>query len=216
MILLCARRPPSLPALRSANARQSFRFGSADPSGYVGESPQAWNLRDEVALAAARREHVLILGESGTGKELVAQAVHALGARATRRFVARNAATVPSGIIDAELFGSAANYPNAGMPERPGLVGEADGSTLFLDEIGELPTELQTHLLRLLDGGDYQRLGDARRRTANLRVVAATNRPMGQLKPDPRPGSLCVCECPGSTSAGRTCSWWRGTSCARW
>jgi two-component system nitrogen regulation response regulator GlnG/two-component system response regulator HydG len=70
------------------------------------------------------------------------------------------------------------------MAERPGLVGEADGSTLFLDEIGELPIELQTHLLRLLDGGDYQRLGDARRRTADIRFVAATNRPISQLKSD--------------------------------
>ncbi len=70
------------------------------------------------------------------------------------------------------------------MPERPGLVGEAQGSTLFLDEIGELPAELQTHLLRLLDGGDYQRLGDARRRTADVRFVAATNRPVEHLKTD--------------------------------
>ena len=133
---------------------------------------------------AARREHVLVLGESGTGKELVAQAIHALGPRSGRRLVARSAATVPATLIDAELFGNAPSYPNAGMAERPGLVGEADGSTLFLDEIGELPVELQTHLLRLLDGGDYQRLGDARRRTADLRVVGATNRPTGQLKAD--------------------------------
>ena len=133
---------------------------------------------------AGRREHVLVLGESGAGKELIARALHALGPRSRARLVARNAATVPASLIDAELFGNAASYPNAGMPERPGLVGEADGSTLFLDEIGELPVELQTHLLRLLDGGEYQRLGDARRRTADLRVVAATNRPVSQLKAD--------------------------------
>jgi two-component system nitrogen regulation response regulator GlnG/two-component system response regulator HydG len=70
------------------------------------------------------------------------------------------------------------------MPERPGLVGEADGSTLFLDEIGELPRELQAHLLRFLDAGEYQRLGDAKRRTVDARVVAATNRPVSQLKAD--------------------------------
>jgi DNA-binding NtrC family response regulator len=184
LVLLCVQRPPTLPPLRATDPRLSFAFGEADSFGYVGESPEAWRLRDEVARVALRREHLLVLGESGTGKELVAQAVHALGPRAGRRFVARNAATVPSGLIDAELFGNAANYPNAGMPERPGLVGEAEGSTLFFDEIGELPVELQTHLLRLLDGGDYQRLGDARRRTADLRVVAATNRPLSQLKAD--------------------------------
>jgi two-component system nitrogen regulation response regulator GlnG/two-component system response regulator HydG len=184
LLLLCTRRPPVLPALRAKHVGSPFPFGTADAFGVVGESPEAWRLRDEVALVAPRREHLLVLGESGTGKELAAQAVHALGPRATRRFVARNAATVPAGIIDAELFGNAANYPNAGMSERTGLVGEAEGSTLFLDEIGELPTELQAHLLRLLDGGDYQRLGDPRRRTADVRVVAATNRPPAQLKPD--------------------------------
>ena len=184
LVLLCTRRPPVLPALRTADARPAFPFGEADPFGHVGESPESWRLRDEVALVAARREHVLVLGESGAGKELVARALHALGPRAGARLVARNAATVPAGIIDAELFGNAANYPNSGMHERPGLVGEADGSTLFLDEIGELPVELQTHLLRLLDGGEYQRLGDAKRRTSDLRVVAATNRPVAQLKAD--------------------------------
>src|SRR5262249_25411340 len=89
------------------------------------------------------------------------------------------------GLVDAELFGTARNYPNAGSPERPGLVGQADGSTLFLDEIGELPPPLQAHLLRLLDhGGEYQRLGEPQSRTADLRVVAATNRPIDSLKHD--------------------------------
>jgi two-component system nitrogen regulation response regulator GlnG/two-component system response regulator HydG len=184
VVMLCTRRPSTLAPLRATDARLSFPFGRADAFGYVGESPEAWRLRDEAALLALRREHVLVLGESGSGKELVAQAIHAMGQRGGKRFVARNAATVPAGIIDAELFGNAAGYPNAGMAERPGLVGEADGSTLFLDEIGELPSDLQAHLLRLLDGGDYQRLGDARRRTADLRVVGATNRPVGQLKAD--------------------------------
>jgi two-component system nitrogen regulation response regulator GlnG/two-component system response regulator HydG len=184
MVLLATRRPATLPPRRLADARLLPPFGEADGFGYVGESPEAWRLRDELAVVAGRDEHVLILGESGVGKELVAQAIHALGPRSGRRLVARNAATVPSSLVDAELFGTAANYPNAGMPERPGLVGEANGSTLFLDEIGELPIELQAHLLRLLDSGDYQRLGDSRRRSADLRLVAATNRPIEQLKGD--------------------------------
>jgi DNA-binding NtrC family response regulator len=101
--------------------------------------------------------------------------------------VARNAATLPAGLIDAELFGSAKNYPNAGMPERPGLVGEADGGTLFLDEIGELPVEHQAHLLRILDaGGEYQRLGEATTRTSAFRLVGATNRDPALLKHDLR------------------------------
>jgi DNA-binding NtrC family response regulator len=184
LVMLCVRRPRVLPAMRSPDARMSPPFGEADAFGYVGESAEAWRLRDEVSRVAKRKEHVLVLGESGVGKEIIAQAIHAMSARSGRKLVARNAATVPSGIIDAELFGSSLNYPNAGMPERPGLVGESEGSTLYLDEIGELPTELQTHLLRLLDRGDYQRLGDARRRTADVRVVAATNRPLEQLRSD--------------------------------
>jgi two-component system nitrogen regulation response regulator GlnG/two-component system response regulator HydG len=184
LVFLCVRRPAVLPALRASDRRLSPTFGEADAFGYVGESAEAWRLRDELALVGRRAEHILVLGESGVGKELAAQAIHALSARAGRKIVARNAATVPAGIIDAELFGNSANYPNAGMAERHGLVGEADGGTLYLDEIGEISTELQTHFLRLLDSGEYQRLGDPRRRTADLRLIAATNRPVGQLRAD--------------------------------
>ena len=184
IVFLCVQRPAVLPALRASDPRLVPGFGEADAFGYVGESPEAWRLRDELGLVGRRGEHVLVLGESGVGKELVAQAIHALSARAGRKIVARNAATVPAGIIDAELFGNSANYPNAGMAERHGLVGESDGSTLYLDEIGEIAAELQTHLLRLLDSGEYQRLGDPRRRRADVRLVAATNRPPGQLRAD--------------------------------
>ncbi len=183
LLLLCVERPPTMSPLRHG-AVLPPSFGEADDHGIVGESPLAWELRDQVAFFARRSGHVLVTGESGTGKELVAQAIHR-GSGRKGKLVARNAATLPPGLIDAELFGNAANYPNAGMPERPGLVGEADGGTLFLDEIGELPRELQTHLLRVLDaGGEYQRLGESRRRTADLRVVAATNRDPEEIKHD--------------------------------
>src|SRR6185503_16398678 len=114
-----------------------------------------------------------------------ARALHELSPRAERRLVSRNAATLPSGLMDAELFGNAKNYPNPGMAERAGLIGEANGGTLFLDEIGELPAELQAHLLRVLDGdGEYQRLGDAQQRRSDFRLVAATNRDPSSLKHD--------------------------------
>ena len=136
-------------------------------------------------FAAAAPHHVLVLGESGSGKELAARAIHALSARKGKTLVSRNAATVPSGLVDAELFGTAKNYPNAGSPERVGLLGEADGSTLFLDEIGELPPEVQAHLLRVLDrDGEYQRLGESVMRRSDVRVVAATNRDPSALKHD--------------------------------
>jgi len=176
---LCVSRPRRLPLSSSAHD-----FGMPDADGLVGESPVAWELRRQIAFAAERAAHVLITGPSGTGKELVAVAIHRGSNRRARELIARSAATLPAGLIDAELFGNIANYPNVGMPERPGLLGKADGSTLFLDELGELPGELQAHLLRVLDAGEYQRLGDARPRVADLRLVAATNRAIGELKLD--------------------------------
>jgi two-component system, NtrC family, response regulator HydG len=185
LLLLCAERASGMPELRDYPERLWFEYGEADPHGIVGESPGIWALRDRLAFLAQREGHVLILGESGSGKELAARALHELSPRAARRLVSRNAATLPSGLIDAELFGNARNYPNAGMAERAGLIGEADGSTLFLDEIGELDTDLQAHLLRVLDhGGEYQRLGDATSRRADIRLIAATNRAENALKQD--------------------------------
>jgi two-component system nitrogen regulation response regulator GlnG/two-component system response regulator HydG len=178
----CTRRPAVLPSGPAPAAR--LRFGHADEQAIVGESPAAWELRSTVAFFAKRNAHVLVTGPSGTGKELVARAIHRLSPRAKKELVSRNAATFPSGLIDAELFGNLPNYPNPGMPERPGLIGEAHGSTLFLDEIGELPTELQSHLLRVLDSGEYHRLGDPKRRVADFRLIAATNRAATELKED--------------------------------
>jgi len=182
LLFLVTRRAPSWPA---TGAAADFPFGAADRHGVVGESPAAWALRASIAFAARAPAHVLVTGPSGAGKELVARAIHDASPRAGHPIVARNAATLPDGLIDAELFGNVRGYPNPGMPERAGLVGEADGSTLFLDEIGELPAALQAHLLRLLDrGGEYQRLGESRARRADLRVVAATNRDPAALKHD--------------------------------
>ena len=184
LLLLAVSRPPVLPSFTNLS-KSHHPFGEADAHGLVGESEPAWKLRDSAAFVASRTAHVLLLGESGTGKEIVARTVHERSPRAGKRLVSRNAATLPSGLIDAELFGHVANYPNVGMPERPGLIGDADGSTLFLDEIGELPHELSTKLLRVLDeGGEYQRLGDTRARSSKFRLVGATNRSVNALKAD--------------------------------
>ena len=162
-----------------------FGYGAPDPHGIVGESETAWRLREAIAFAAGTSKHVLLLGESGVGKELAARAVHGWSARRGAAFVARNAATMPESLIDAELFGNVKNYPNPGMADRPGLVGEADGGTLFLDEVGDLPERSQVHLLRVLDaGGEYQRLGEAMARRSTFRLVAATNRSIDALKHD--------------------------------
>ena len=182
-VFYVCRRPRQLPAAPGVDT--AFAFGEPDAFGLVGESEAAWALRQAYAFAASTDRHVLVLGESGSGKELAARSIHGMSERRERPFIARNAATMPDTLIDAELFGNAKNYPNAGMPERAGLVGEADGSTLFLDEIGDLPEKSQVHLLRVLDAdGEYQRLGEARSRRSAFRLVAATNRAAQALKHD--------------------------------
>jgi transcriptional regulator with GAF, ATPase, and Fis domain len=159
-------------------------WGGPDADGWVGESPAAWRVRQLVAFVAERPAHVLVLGESGTGKELVGLALHRRSPRARGPFVARSAATIPASLADAELFGNLKGYPNPGMPGRPGLIGEADRGTLFLDEFGELPHDVQARMLRVLDAGEYSPLGEARARRADLRLVAATNREPDELKHD--------------------------------
>ncbi len=180
LLLVVVRRSVA----RAAKRTVAFAFGEADAHGIVGESSAAWGLRDAIAFVGPREGHALVQGESGTGKELVARALHDESKRAGGPWVARNAATFPETLIDAELFGHARNFPNAGMPERPGLIGEADGGTLFLDEIAELPLTMQARLLRVLDAGEYQRLGESRARHSAFRLVGATNRPLSAMKDD--------------------------------
>src|SRR5450432_3104135 len=180
LTLLCALRPQYWGRAQIVGLHP---FGAADAHGFVGESPAAWQVRSELGFAAPRTGHVLVLGPTGTGKELVARALHQESKRAGP-LVARNAATLPESLVDAELFGNAKGYPNPGMAERKGLIGAADGGTLFLDEFADLPAGAQAHVLRVLDAGEYHRLGEDKARQAELRLVAATNRPESTLRTD--------------------------------
>ena len=182
VVFLVVRRVPRPPDHRGRPPR--FAFGEPDDDGMVGESAAMWAIRAQVDAVGPRPVHVLVRGESGTGKELVSAALHRRSSRGKAAMIARNAATIPASLVDAELFGNARNYPNPGMAERVGLVGEADGSTLFLDEFAELPLDAQAHLLRVLDQGEYHRLGESRARRADIRLVAATNRPESAIKHD--------------------------------
>jgi DNA-binding NtrC family response regulator len=132
LLLLVSQRPLEMP-LDMLDSSSLHEFGRSDRHGLVGESPAIWRLRSAIIEAAPSPHHVMILGPSGTGKELVAHALHSLSSRAKLRMLVRNAATIPEGLIDAEVFGNKANYPNPGMPASPGLIGAAEGSTLFLD-----------------------------------------------------------------------------------
>jgi DNA-binding NtrC family response regulator len=178
-LLLCTRRPYHLPALRAYPPNRVRAFGQPDSDGMIGESPVMWNLRERLAACARTSFHVLIVGESGSGKELAAQAMHNLSRRSERKLIADNIAAIPPSLAAALLFGNKKNFPNPGMEERVGLIGSANGSTLFLDEIGDMPEEVQPMFLRVAErNGEYFRLGEENRmQRSDFRLVGATNRP---------------------------------------
>jgi len=119
---------------------------------------------------------VLVLGETGTGKELVARAIHGLSPRKNRALVKVNCATLPANLIESELFGHEKGAFTGAHARQLGRFEVADGSTLFLDEIGELPLELQPKLLRVIQDGEFERLGSSGTIKVDVRVIAATNR----------------------------------------
>ena len=147
-------------------------------SGFVGASPAARRVRSLTACYGRRDHPVLVTGETGTGKELVARGLHEHSPRAARPFVAVNCAAVSPALFESELFGSVRGAFTGASGSRRGLVGAARGGTLFLDEIGELPLEMQAKLLRLLEAGRYRRVGAETEEAAEVRIVAATNRPL--------------------------------------
>jgi len=145
----------------------------------LGRSPAFVAACALLARAAPSRLPILILGETGTGKERAARAVHALSGR-TGAFVALNCGALPDPLLEAELFGHARGAYTGAVGAREGLVAAADGGTLFLDEIGDATPAFQVRLLRLLAEGRYRRLGEARERGADVRIVAATHRDLAR------------------------------------
>jgi DNA-binding NtrC family response regulator len=165
-----------------ARAREvgEAELGAAGESGLLGASPPIEKLRRQIAQFANAPFPVLIEGESGSGKELVASALHRMSQRASRPFLALNCAAISPTLVEPTLFGYAKGSFTGATTSRAGYFEDAQDSTLFLDEIGELPLELQAKLLRVLEKGEYQRVGETQSRVSNARVVAATNRDMRQ------------------------------------
>ncbi|HSW62652.1 MAG TPA: sigma-54 dependent transcriptional regulator [Dissulfurispiraceae bacterium] len=146
----------------------------------IGESPEIQALIDDVRKISDSRSNVLLLGETGTGKELFARAIHYNSSRKDKPFIPINCSAIPENLLESELFGYAKGaFTGATSPKR-GLLEAADHGTVFLDEIGDLPVSLQSKLLRVLDDHEIRPLGSIHGRKVDLRIVAATNRDLGQ------------------------------------
>jgi transcriptional regulator with PAS, ATPase and Fis domain len=146
----------------------------------VGNAPCMLEISRRVRLVASRLTPVLIEGPTGSGKELVAEAVHRLSTRSQKPFVAINCAAIPEALLEAELFGHTRGAFTGAVQGRVGRIEAADGGTLFLDEIGEMPLSLQSKLLRFVECGELQRVGDNVQLKVDVRIVAATHRPLAE------------------------------------
>jgi transcriptional regulator with GAF, ATPase, and Fis domain len=146
----------------------------------VGESERMLEVSRRIRLVAKRKTTVLIQGPTGTGKEVVARALHRLSPRADRPFVALNCAAIPEALLEVELFGHARGAFTGAVQRRTGRIEAANGGTLFLDEIGEMPLALQSKLLRFLECGELQRVGENEAVRVDVRIVAATHQPLGR------------------------------------
>jgi len=153
---------------------------SLDLDPILGVSQTLADVLEQVRAVAPTDATVLILGESGVGKELIAGRIHALSQRRSGPLVTVNCASIPRDLFESEFFGHVRGAFTGATRERIGRIESADGGTLFLDEVGEIPAELQSKLLRVLQSRTFERVGDDRTRSADVRFVAATNRDLRQ------------------------------------
>jgi formate hydrogenlyase transcriptional activator len=150
----------------------------------IGSSPALRHVLQLVETVAPSDSTVLLLGETGTGKELIARAIHERSRRKERAFVKLNCAAIPTGLLESELFGHEKGAFTGAISQKVGRMELADQGTLFLDEVGDIPSEIQPKLLRALQEREFERLGSTHTRKANLRVVAATNRDLEKMVAD--------------------------------
>lgn len=176
-LLLAVARCAERYALLEENARlkevASSEYGLER---IIGESSGVLDLRSMIQTVAPTEATVLILGESGTGKELIAGALHRLSSRRNREYVRINCAAIPDNLLESELFGHEKGAFTGALKLKRGRVEEADGGTIFLDEIGEMSRPLQAKLLRFLEDGTFTRVGGNEELRVNVRLIAATNR----------------------------------------
>jgi len=163
------------PQLESAQLQEAVVEAKAFGD-LVGQSAALRHVVSQIEVVAPTEASVLILGETGTGKELVAQEIHRCSARKEGPLVRVNCASIPRELFESELFGHVRGAFTGAIKDRAGRFEAAEGGTIFLDEVGEIPLDIQNKLLRILQERRYERVGDDRTRHANVRIVAATNR----------------------------------------
>ncbi len=162
--------------LKTVVATYEAEVDRTDFCGIVGRSLVMQGVFKSIEAAAPSKASVFITGETGTGKELAARAVHEMSPRRKAKFVALNCGAIPKDLIESEIFGHVKGAFTGATADRVGAAQLAEGGTLFLDELGEMPIELQPKLLRFIQLGEYSRVGETQVRTADIRIVAATNR----------------------------------------
>jgi transcriptional regulator with GAF, ATPase, and Fis domain len=193
---------PSSPATWRENASQAFRAadrasefegvnvhsrssdGPSGPdafAGLIGSSAAIQRVKEQVRTVAPTDSTVLLEGETGTGKELVSRAVHNLSPRKNRTLIKFNCAAIPHGLLESELFGHERGAFTGAIARKLGRFELADQATLFLDEVGEIPLEIQVKLLRVLQEQEFERLGGTQTERVNVRLVAATNRNLAEM-----------------------------------
>ncbi|MCU1310440.1 MAG: hypothetical protein JWO20_1565 [Candidatus Angelobacter sp.] len=158
--------------------------GEFDFEGIVGQSSGLRNVLQLVETVAATDSTVFLLGETGTGKELIARAIHDRSRRKERTFVRMNCAAIPTGLLESELFGHERGAFTGAVSQKLGRLELADRGTLFLDEVGDIPLELQPKLLRALQEREFERLGSTHTKKVDIRLIAATNRNLGTMMED--------------------------------
>jgi two-component system nitrogen regulation response regulator GlnG len=163
-----------------AHPRARMMIQGAD-DGIIGQSPAMLNVYKLLGLIAPRQVNVLLTGESGTGKEIIAQAIHKHSRRADKPFLAINCAAIPETLLEDELFGHEKGAFTGADHQREGKFEQADGGTLLLDEIGDMPLATQVKLLRVLQNHNFTRLGGSKIINCDVRIIAATHQPLEQL-----------------------------------
>ena len=172
---VAAMRSPQIPDESNLVMLRDLSAHDVICDGIVGKSAAIRKVVDDIEMVAPTEASVLICGETGTGKELVARAVHRLSRRRANQFVSCNCAAIPTGLLESELFGHEKGAFTSAVAQRIGRFELANRGTIFLDEIGEAPLELQPKLLRVLQEREFERLGSSRTLHADARLVAATN-----------------------------------------